>query len=211
LGIAAAAGSQRESTPEIREGARIINARGVPGTLGCVAHSLSEGRPLLLTAHHVLFGAGARAQDALGAPHRIGRASYGRFGVVSYEGASYHVDCAVASLDDELTARPQSIALASPGDRVTKHGAATGISAGIVVEVDYSEPVLLCGRQHDAPRQIVIRSTMPGRRFSSEGDSGAVVHNDRGQIVGLLWGTTAAGDGVACHIAPVFHVLHLRG
>ena len=129
---------------------------------------------------------------------------------MSYEGVSCHVDCAVASLDDELTAAPESIALASPGDRVTKHGAVTGITSGIVIDAAYSESVLLGGRQHDAPRQIVIRPATPGRRFSSSGDSGAVVRNARGQIVGLLWGTTAAGDGVACHIAPVFRVLHLR-
>jgi len=204
-----AVGFEITGAPEIREGARIVNARGAPGTLGCVARSLSDGSALLLTAHHVLFGSGARAQDALGAPHRIGRASYGRFGIVSYEGLSYHVDCAVASLDDEPTGARESIARASPGDRVTKHGAATGISSGVVVDVAYSEPVLLCGREYDAPRQILIRSATRCCRFSSDGDSGAVVRNARGEIIGLLWGTTAAGDAVACHIAPVFHVLHL--
>jgi hypothetical protein len=218
LGIAAAVSSERNSAPETREGASIVNARDVPGTLGCVAQSLRDGRSVLLSTHHVLFGAGARAQEPLWCPdrsaiaarHRIGRVLYGRFGIVSYEGVSCHVDCAVASLDDEVTSAPGSLARALPDDRVTKHGAATGITSGIVIDVAYSEPVLLDGRELDAPRQFLIRSATPGRAFSSEGDSGSVVRNESGAIVGLLWGTTAAGDSVACHIAPVFHLLHLR-
>jgi hypothetical protein len=191
---------------------RIVNARGVPGTLGCCAHSLSDGSQAMLTTHHVLMGAGARARDPVYDEHgrQIGRAEYGRLGIVQFEGSSYHIDCAVASLTDERQFASGVGARAKPGDRVTKRGAATGLTSGIVVDASFSAPALIDGREREAPRQLLIRSTESGTRFSAEGDSGAVVRNAGGAIVALLWGTSACGDAVACHIAPVLHVLHFR-
>jgi hypothetical protein len=61
-----------------------------------------------------------------------------------------------------------------------------------------------------APRQLLIRSAIPGRPFSVAGDSGALVRNARGDGVAMLSGVTPRGESVACHIVPVFHVLHLR-
>jgi hypothetical protein len=89
-------------------------------------------------------------------------------------------------------------------------GAASGHTSGIVIDDSYSESARVAGRDYDAPNQLLIRSTTRASRFSTEGDSGAVVRNARGAIVGLLWGTSVGGDAVACHIAPVLHVLHLR-
>jgi len=207
----------------IRAGARIVNARGVPGTLACVVRSLSDGAPMLLTAHHVLFGAGARALDALfcngGVERdgliRIGVARYGRFGTVIHEGASTHIDCAVASLDEWLAATiapfsPDiSAGRANVGDRVTKVGAGTGLTSGIVVDDAFDDTMHTDGRTRIAPRQLLIRSLTPHTPFSGAGDSGAMILNASAHPVGLLTGLTAAGDAVACHIAPVLRVLHL--
>src|SRR5262249_8257603 len=41
----------------------IVNAKGVPGTLGCIARTRSDGRLVLLSSWHVPFGGGARESD----------------------------------------------------------------------------------------------------------------------------------------------------
>lgn len=208
-------------------GARIANARGVPGTLGAIALRRDGGEPVLLTNHHVLFGAGAVAGDPVwlvdGASARtsrgIGRALYGRLGTVTFEGAQYHVDCAAASLDDGRAIAPSltaiddfelTIAWAETGERVTKMGGATGTTEGTVVDVAFTDRVVVDRRRVAAQRQILVRSLARGRAFSSAGDSGAVVCNARGAIVGLLWGVDDSGDSVACHIAPVLYAMHAR-
>ena len=84
-------------------GARIANARGTPGTLGCFALTLDDRKPVLLTSEHVLFGAGGREQEPVslvnGAPTRVARARHGRRGVVRHASNDVYVDCATAELD----------------------------------------------------------------------------------------------------------------
>jgi hypothetical protein len=196
---------------------RIANARGVPGTLGCLALTLHERRLVLVTTHHVLFGAGAREQEPVwrladdDAPRRIATASWGRRGIVRQDGADIHVDCAVAALHDPVgDLDDDATGVVAPGDRVTMQGGASGARAGIVVDVAHQAVARVDGRERPAPVQLLVRARDRGRPFASQGDSGAVLRDARGAIVGLLWGVTAAGDGVACPIAPVLHVLHVR-
>jgi hypothetical protein len=46
-------------------GTRIANSRGVPGTLGCLVHTLHDNQSVLLSTWHVLFGNGTREGDAI--------------------------------------------------------------------------------------------------------------------------------------------------
>jgi hypothetical protein len=181
----------------LRPGARIANARGVRGTLGCVARQTEDGRPVLLTAWHVLHGNGARGSDPIwlvdeGA--RLGRTLGGQRGMVRYRGEEHFVDCAIGSCARPLVPAPALAAEGvSPGDLVTKTGAQTGTTTGVVIEV--------AGR-------LLIRPTGDGA-FCGEGDSGALVLDSRRQAIGLLWGTTPRGEGVACHLGPVLAALHI--
>lgn len=204
---------------------RIANARGVPGTLGGLARTLDDGRLVLLTAHHVLFGANARPNDRVwrvmgsdDAPRfqAVGRVLYGRAGIVRHGDADVHVDCAVAAVDavhplaamggrDEMC----TVAHTAPGERVSKHGAATGFTEGVVVDTTHCDRIRTDGRELAAPGQILVRPLTSGG-FSAEGDSGAFLRNADGAVVGLLWGVTARGEGVACPIAAVLWVLQLR-
>lgn len=97
---------------------------------------------------------------------------------------------------------------AVPGEAVRKIGAATGLTVGTVVDVAYPDVAAIENRVYAAPRQILIRAAH-GQAFSSEGDSGAAVVNTREEVVGLLWGTTARGEGVACHIEPALRALDI--
>src|SRR5436305_3954202 len=68
-------------------GAKIANSRGVPGTLGCIAHTLHDKRTVLLSSWHVLFGKGGYEDSEVwlvdethDTRHysRIGRTLYGK-------------------------------------------------------------------------------------------------------------------------------------
>lgn len=211
----------------LHSGAAIVNAKGVPGTLGCLAITLHDRRLVLATSHHVLFGGGAGEHDRVwlvrGTHEQrsfacAGRAGYGRAGTVRHGDGTVHVDCAVAELDSQAVSPGSRIVEdaasdlppLAPGDLVTKTGAATGSTHGVVVDVDYVARLLVAGKWHEAPGQILVRSAARGSPFSAEGDSGAVLRNECGAVVGLLWGANTRGDGIACPIAPVLYVLNIR-
>lgn len=219
-----AARTQDALEAALRPGARIANARGVPGTLGCFALTLDGRRLVFLTSHHVLFGAGASEQqpvwiavkqDSRQSFQRIGLSRHGRLGAVDQAGMIVHLDCATGEFERQPQGWRVSEASASedptlaPGDRVSKIGAATGTTYGVVVDTKYSESAWVNGRKYKTAAQILVRPVAPGDSFTGDGDSGAVLRNADGAVVGLLWGADARGYGLACPIAPVLSVLHV--
>jgi hypothetical protein len=209
------------------EGAAIANVRGVPGTVACLARTLHEQRLVLVTTHHALFADAAPARASVSIPHRngngcqsrrIGRSGWGRRDTVRFADVDVHVDCAVVELDEVNLAPPgwriveDDIAHLPPlpGERVTKIGAATGLTEGTFVDVAHASVAQVDGRARAAPAQLRVRSHVRGRAFSAAGDSGALLRDAGGAIVGLLWGVTAGGESVACPIAPVLWVLHVQ-
>ncbi len=205
-------------------GSRVVNSRGVPGSVGFLAVTRHDHQLVLVTAHHVLFGDGARegepvwgASDSAGTPLvPIGKTLYGRSGSVRGDSRGVYVDCGVASLrSDTEIGHAASIKCVldtehslAAGDRVTKIGAATGFTEGEVVSTDYRSAAVRHGRT-DAVGQILIRSSLAGQPFSAPGDSGAAVVGEQGKIVALLWGEAASGNSLACPIAPVLYVLNI--
>src|SRR5580698_11098037 len=90
-----------------RAGARIANSRGVPGTLGCCGLTLDDGRPVFVSSHHVLFGAGGREQELVQVDLETGRGlvslartRHGRHGSVRVDQTDVHIDCATAEWDE---------------------------------------------------------------------------------------------------------------
>ena len=219
--------SSHSSDLAMRSGGSIVNVHGVPGTVTCVARLRLDERVVLLASHHVLYGRDAQTRQAVAlrvspaAPFlvTVGNTLHGRFGTVEHEQCSYHVDCAVASVDgaphDVIASLSswsacESIGWAEAGEAVFKSGAATGATIGIVADVAYTDVVKVDGCVTIAPLQLLIRSSIPRKPFSAAGDSGALVRNARGDGVAMLSGVTPGGDSIACHLVPVFHVLHLR-
>lgn len=208
----------------LRDGATIVNANGVHGTLGCLALTQDNNQLVFLTSYHVLFGAGAREQDGVWHAvydsrrplQRIARTRHGRSGTVTYRGMNIFVDCATAEPDRQLVSPECRLvaddgeSIVGPGDRVTKVGAATGCTEGIVVDTNYSDMIRIEGRRYATSNQILVQPVVAGDIFSNDGDSGAVLRNVDGAIVGLLWAVDARGFGLACPIAPVLWLLHLR-
>lgn len=199
--------------PLARPGAGIANACGVPGTLGAVARTRHDGRAVLLSTWHVLFGERAGEESAvwlLGDDARspIGRVLYGKAGTVDVGGERCWVDCAVASCDEGIAAA--TIARPDPpraGERVTKNGAATGATSGVVVSAAHDDVAWIGGRRHEAPRQFLLRAD--DGPFCAAGDSGSLVVDGEGRAVGLLWGVNGRGEGLACPIAPVLYAMNI--
>ena len=192
-----------------KNGARISSSTGVTGTLGCLAHTLHDAQPVLLSTWHVLFGNGAREGDAVWLVNEsngertyapLGRSLYGKLGMVRVDGEEHYIDCAVSSfLGDADAASPIGTDIPRIGDRVTKTGAATGTTTGIVIDVNYSERAM---------GQILIKP-VDDLAFAADGDSGSLVITDSKKVVGLLWGTNTRGEGVACPIAPVLYAMNI--
>ena len=205
-------------------GAAIANKFGVPGTLGSFGLARDDDRLVLLTSHHVLFGARAGEHDTVWVAvtgrqrsfQRAAQTRHGRCGTVCFGGIDVHIDCATAELRQQrvphgfqVTPEPPAETLL-PGDRVSKTGAATQTTEGIVVDTNHTETAWVQGRKRVTPVQILIKSAAPADAFSADGDSGAIVRNAAGAAAGLLWGIDRRGFGLACPIEPVLDVLHIR-
>jgi hypothetical protein len=108
-------------------------------------------------------------------------------------------------------ALPNTSGIAGPcaGTVVTKMGAGTGVTRGVVVDVAFATTAVVEGRPQRAPRQLLIRSLDADAPFAAEGDSGALVLNDKLEAIGLLWGATVRGEGVASPIGPVLRTLDI--
>jgi hypothetical protein len=208
------------SAGSLRAGTRIANARGVFGTLGCFALSLEDRRPLLLTSGHVLFGAGAREGEPVWLAdsdprRRAAHTRHGRRGLVRHASVEIHLDCATAELDTAIfdTSRFQP-ELPGPGvelnQRVQMVGATSGPAHGTVSSTDYQGVARIAGRDFPTRGQILVQPERAGRSFTNDGDSGAALRDSDGHVIGLVWGATPNGEGLACPIAPVLWVLHVE-
>lgn len=198
----------------------IANRCGVPGTFGAVARTLHGGQAVVLSTWHVLFGRGSGEGGEVWVVDRsrgwrqrsrVGTALYGKIGMVRFDGEMYYVDCAVASCGDvpEGLSRVAAHGVARPGDRVTKSGAVTRTTSGVVVSANHFDVAQLDGRAYPAPRQLLVRTVDGSAPFCAEGDSGALLINEMGRAVGLLWGTNSRGEGVACPIGPVLYAMNI--
>ncbi len=207
----------------LRSGARITNARGIPGTLGCLAVTLNDRRLVLLSSHHVLFGDNAAEQQPVRlagdkTSTLVARSRHGKWGDLRYGDADVHVDCATAELVEQAPPKGWHVQDDQPGDdvaiiagkRVSKLGAGTGLTHGVIADPNYTERARVDGRVRSTRGQILVEPLEPGERFTGVGDSGAALCDESGAVLGLLWGADARGYGLVCPIAPVLHVLHIR-
>jgi hypothetical protein len=208
---------------------KIANACGTPGTLAALVQGC-ERTVFALANHHVVFGGGAPVGSVIWAiePESkdhwqcdavpLGRAHRGILGRVTYAEETYFVDCALIEL---MSRGPAALWLdsllealihpelgdAEPGARVTKVGAGTGYTEGVLLDVAYSDTPFIDGRTWRAPGQLLVGPKSHELVFSGPSDSGAGLVTESGTLIGLMWGSNALGQGVACPILPVFDAL----
>jgi hypothetical protein len=131
--------------------------------------------------------------------------------VIELDGHRYFVDCAAASLDEDVPIAGlvvRGVARARRGMRVQLHGAASGAHVGVVARENHVEVIQLATGALTAPNQILVHGL--GGPFALPGDSGALVVDEDERVVGLLWGASPTGEAVASHIAPVLQALRLE-
>ncbi len=201
----------------LRPGLPVATSIARTGCLGAVVFDRASGQPLLLGAQHVLDDPRGDGRVWQPSPcgdrgcqcNVVGRTLRSRRSVVLWEGHWYYIDAAVASVDAgvEWGGTLPGMAVARTGRRVHKTGPATGRTEGFIVDDCHVERIRIGFIEIDIPNQLRIRPLSEHRQFAADGDSGAVVCDAEGLVVGLIWGADATGDAVASPIGPVLDAM----
>src|SRR5262245_52391929 len=155
----------------------IVNARGVPGSVGALARG-PRGERYFISCAHVLYGGGAgdgdrvlAVEDSIGRRvlGELGSTMRGYLGCITHGGESYFLDCAIGALADEASLPPAvrvalracvhsaGVASVAQGARVYKDGWITGRTHGHVIDVAWFDRPVFDGQLRAAPNQILIR------------------------------------------------------
>lgn len=193
------------------------------GTLGAIVTDNASGDPMLLSNFHVMcVDDGWSVGDTMAQPSRLDGGSCPADVVGALQRASLggQVDCAVAS----HTARGYACeiveigevtgtATATPDMAVRKRGRTTGLTYGTVDTVDLTVPIDYGDGLGEVTltRQIGIEvDPAQSAQFGDNGDSGSVVVNDEGKVVGLHFAGNEDGTyGVANPIQAVLDALNV--
>lgn len=200
---------------------RAVNGTISAGTLGAIVFDKVSWTPMLLSNFHVLcVDSGWQVGDAIVQPSLIerGKCPTNVVGTVQRAVLGRQVDGAVARINTRGFANRivgigpvTGTADATLGMTVRKRGRTTGLTFGTVdgiaqtVRLDYQNGL----GERILTNQISIRADATrNTTFSDHGDSGSVVVNDAGQVIGLHFAGSQDGTtGSANPIQPVLDAL----
>jgi hypothetical protein len=201
---------------------RVINGSIFAGTLGAIVIDNATNQHAALTNFHVAcvdntFHTG----DRMVQPSRLdtGVVPADEFGSLARETLSANVDGAVISIDAGRPNQCQIVdiglvrgtAVATLGMAVRKRGRTTLLTYGTVdglsfsVNIDYGDGI---GVKTLTNQISIAADTTRNPLFSDHGDSGSVIVNDAGFVVGLLF-AGAGTSTVANQIAAVLSELNI--
>lgn len=196
---------------------RVVGGFIFAGTLGAIVTDNGTGARCALTNFHVAcVDSGWHVGDRQVQPSRIegGVVPTDEFGQILRATLSSHVDGSVIQLDSGRSSQGSVVdtgpvkgsAAATLGAAVRKRGRTTGLTHGTVdglaasVTLDYGDGI----GQRTLTNQITIATdTSQNPLFSDHGDSGSVVVDGSGYVVGLLF----AGGGTTTFANPIASVL----
>jgi hypothetical protein len=185
------------------------------GTLGCLVQLDIVTRDVMgLTCQHGLLAGQAIHGSKVGQPRYVVSCcccTYNQIGTIYNSQKDDKVDCAVVRLDADIVSEVNTgstlneilqigtlTGVANPVcfENVRKRGRTTDLTTGRVVDVLFEGS------------QIVVHPTGTPE-FAKAGDSGSVIVNGSGQVIGLLWATDAATrtKGIANHIGEVMRAM----
>ena len=187
------------------------------GTLGAIVTDNGTGARGALTNFHVAcVDTGWHVGDRQVQPSRIegGSVPSDEFGQILRATLSSHVDGAVVQLDSGRTSQGSVVdigpikgsAAAILGAAVRKRGRTTGLTHGTVdglsasVTLDYGDGI---GTRTLTNQITIATDTSQNPLFSDHGDSGSVVVDGSGHVVGLLF----AGGGTTTFANPIASAL----
>ena len=194
------------------------------GTLGCIVRDLTTDAAMALSNFHVMCVDDTWAMgDAMAQPSRVdtGTCPADTIGTLQRAVLNQSVDCAVSS----ISGRQVSCAVTEIGDltgtavavlneAVRKRGRTTGLTHGTIASIDYSTNVDYgdgLGTVTLKNQIRIVPDTSQSASFGNKGDSGSVVVNANGEVVGLYFaGNTSGTTGVANPIAAVLTALNVK-
>jgi len=184
------------------------------GTIGAVVRDSGRqdnGRRYILSNNHVLANSNnASIGDPIFQPggldggiataNRIG--ALRRFVPLKFDGRQNTVDCAIAEVDPTMVMKEvcsigvaRGTVLANRTMVVSKHGRTTGLTYGVITDVDADIKVAYDGgREAIFANTIVVRGTAPTVPFSEGGDSGSLILDSRLRALGLLFAGASSGN-----------------
>ena len=202
--LQAVCASDSEDYRPIRGGSRINNVRngassGGSGTLGCLAQR-ADGTWVILSNHHVLYGAKGKDGDEIGQPW-VGCCCCCKTNIIAKNvDKDAALDCAIAEVEDDIaitndilevgTIQGSGAAAPVSGQRVRKRGARTGFTSGTI-------SAIVSGQVEVTPKAAGGPAADPGgctnfeagvTVFTNPGDSGSVYVNDANEVVALHFG-----------------------
>ena len=161
---------------------------GSVGTLGCLAHLISDNSVVVLSNHHVLYDGTATDGSEIGQPqHTKSCCCTCNEIAVNIHGINRgHLDCAIARLNSGIgnDGRIKEIGFitgvnsAVAGEAVKKRGRTTGLTTGNVTNLTFGPDGLTI-------LEIEVRKNNGQDRFSRPGDSGSALLNAANEIIGL--------------------------
>jgi hypothetical protein len=196
---------------------RVVNGSIFAGTLGAIViDSVSNQHAALTNFHVACVDSTFTIGDRMVQPSRIdtGVVPADEFGSLARETLSANVDGAVIAIDSGRASQCEiadigavrGTAAAALGMAVRKRGRTTLLTYGSVdgvsgsVTVDYGDGI---GSKTLTNQLSIAADTTRNPLFSDHGDSGSVIVNDAGFVVGLLF----AGSGTSTVANPIAAVL----
>ena len=189
------------------------------GTLGCFVKDRDTNETLMLSNYHVMAEKWDEG-DNLCQPSRVdgGSCPADTVGSLVRSVLSEHVDGAVARVTNrnykchitEIGA-VRGKATASVGQAVRKRGRTTGLTYGTVDSIDLTVSIEYDDGDHILRNQIGIDvDESQSTEFGNSGDSGSVVVDNNGKVIGLYFAGTSDGSfGVANPIDDVLDELNV--
>jgi hypothetical protein len=196
---------------------RVVNGSIFAGTLGAIViDSVSNQHAALTNFHVACVDSTFTIGDRMVQPSRIdtGVVPTDEFGSLARETLSANVDGAVIAIDSGRASQCEiadigavrGTAAAALGMAVRKRGRTTLLTYGSVdgvsgsVTIDYGDGI---GSKTLTNQISIAADTTRNPLFSDHGDSGSVIVNDSGFVVGLLF----AGSGTSTVANPIAAVL----
>lgn len=201
------------------------------GTIGALVRNSGrqdDGRRYILSNNHVLANANnASIGDPIFQPGRLDGGiplmnqigHLARFVPIRFDGGENKADCALAEVDPATVLSEvcsigvvRGTVLASRNMIAFKHGRTTGLTRGVVTDIDADIRVDYPGNgEAFFTNTIVVRGVPPTIPFSDGGDSGSIILDSRQRAVGLLFAGVGARDVTFANpIRPVLRKLRMR-
>jgi hypothetical protein len=170
----------------VTAGIQINRQGGGLGTLGFLAHLVSDNSVVLVSNRHVLYGDNGADGTEIGQPLHKKSCCCTCNEIANNVHAVQSVDCAIARLKSGVghEARVEEIGAITgvnsvvQGQPVKKRGRTTGLTNGVVSNLDMSPDGL-------EVVEIEVTRNNGNDRFAYRGDSGAPVLNAADEIVGI--------------------------